>query len=697
MRESKRIMVSVRRLAAATSLVGGSLVVLLTGCGGEEKPAAGRFTPTDGSSAAVKGSDTGAAGSPGSGSMAGATTPSNAMGGAAGTGNPVRPPAVSAATLDTPKVPANGTPAELTEFLADAASRQAKLMQMAPQMQQPMLQAQVLALQAVRFEAASKLLEHPDATPTQRRPAMDTAMQALSTAGNFTGPGSELVDQIGPFLDKYSADSDPRVSQFAQLMQINIMAEQIAIVDESDGPSEPGPAVDAFFQKINDWLANHPHDAQTFQILMLSGQQLVAGARFDEGLQVFKLLEDVYRSAPDMEMPDTKPEELTVEQQEAITKTQLKGVLQTQIDAARLQQVLVESGLEDAVTKASQGDAAAADQVVRIFSDALRRDDLAAFPLLAVGNNMVSLLESQASVDQAKTLAQRMLERIPSIPSDAPAEMKEQHATLVATADRLAEVSALRSAMVDVNIEALINDLYAKKPGAGDAVLKAVDAMLDRTDVPSRPLIGALIQLSSEQLEPYGFNNVAGGIYQRMAARFNQPDEANGLTADMVKEIDQFAKDGLSRIGLVGKPFDVEGMTIDGKPFDWSKYRGKVVLVDFWATWCVPCLEEVPNIRANYEKYHDQGFEVIGVNVDDEPETAAAFLKARPMPWTTVVSPDPAAPGMESPFVKKVGIQGIPFVVLVGRDGNVVGIHVRGSQLGVQLAELFPDGGAAPK
>jgi peroxiredoxin len=122
----------------------------------------------------------------------------------------------------------------------------------------------------------------------------------------------------------------------------------------------------------------------------------------------------------------------------------------------------------------------------------------------------------------------------------------------------------------------------------------------------------------------------------------------------------------------------LEGKTLDGKALNLADYRGKVVLVDFWATWCHYCTEEIPNIKQNYTNYHDKGFEVLGISVDTCPrEMVVEFVKKEEVPWA--ICRDVDSPTKVSDYY---GIHGYPTMILVGRDGKVISLNARGSGLG---------------
>lgn len=133
----------------------------------------------------------------------------------------------------------------------------------------------------------------------------------------------------------------------------------------------------------------------------------------------------------------------------------------------------------------------------------------------------------------------------------------------------------------------------------------------------------------------------------------------------------------------------IDGKSVDGKDFDWSAYRGKVVLVDFWATWCGPCLRELPNVKKQYELYHDRGFDVVGVSLDEDRAKLEEFLGKEQLPWTTLFSDDEAATGWDHPMANQYGVTAIPAVFLVDKDGKVVTMKARGEALGEELAKLL--------
>jgi thiol-disulfide isomerase/thioredoxin len=148
--------------------------------------------------------------------------------------------------------------------------------------------------------------------------------------------------------------------------------------------------------------------------------------------------------------------------------------------------------------------------------------------------------------------------------------------------------------------------------------------------------------------------------------------------------------EGLNRrLNLPGNKLELTGKFLDGGDLDWASYHGKVVLVDFWATWCGPCRAEVPNVLENYLKYHDKGFDVIGISLDEKRSDAEDYVKQTNIPWPSIFSDVDGQRGWQTPMAVKYGITGIPTAILVDQEGNVVSMMARGPRLGPLLEKLL--------
>lgn len=156
-----------------------------------------------------------------------------------------------------------------------------------------------------------------------------------------------------------------------------------------------------------------------------------------------------------------------------------------------------------------------------------------------------------------------------------------------------------------------------------------------------------------------------------------------------------------NRLKLLGKAAPpISGVDVDGKAVSLAGLKGKVVLVNFWATSCPPCVAEIPRLSALAEKFHDRGFEVMGINVDamhedvKDPKPALTavrrFLVSQNISWTNLLNRAGA-----DDFTKAYGVEDIPANFLIGRDGKVIALELSGNGLERSVSQALGSGAAA--
>jgi thiol-disulfide isomerase/thioredoxin len=272
-------------------------------------------------------------------------------------------------------------------------------------------------------------------------------------------------------------------------------------------------------------------------------------------------------------------------------------------------------------------------------------------------------------------VAMNALEQPPPTPPKSREESMDYYKKLITTADDVAKEFAEKFPQDPRRWQIRMFDVMtaSARPALGLPVhgeMKATLAeVVNATDAEAKvkgDASAALLLIAAEDLEDGKSDSDAWATQVEEHLKKYPDSQLNPQLKEKLDGIKMLAD-------LKTKPLDIKFKAVDGRQVDLAAMRGKVVLVDFWATWCGPCVGEVPNVLKTYEKFHPKGFEIVGISLDKNQRALDVFTKENKMAWPQYFD----GKGWGNEFATKFGIRSIPAMWLVDKKGMLVSTNAR--------------------